>query len=70
MNHRITSRKFILMVSYLSCMTFLGWKLIDMMQADQLISLGAFAGAVAAGLYGYFRENVKENGNGKGIAKT
>ena len=51
-------------------MTFLGWKLIDMMQADQLISLGAFAGAVAAGLYGYFRENVKENGNGKGIAKT
>ena len=56
---RITSRKFWMMILYLSCMTFLGWQLIQTTQADQLMSLGAFAGAVAGGLYGYFRENVK-----------
>jgi hypothetical protein len=56
---RITSRKFWMMMLYLGCMTFLGYQLIVSTQADQLMSLGAFAGAVAGGLYGYFRENVK-----------
>lgn len=70
MQAKITSRKFVLMVAYLGCMTFLGWKLIDMAQADQLTALGVFAGAVAGGLYGYFRENVREGINGNGTAKA